>query len=74
MKIDWKKSLGTIRVLGPDTPNFNKAVKEIWDYIEHFEKHKRDWPADLHEQYLKVLDERDAMQDEIDYLLEKLND
>lgn len=38
-------------------------------YLELEEKDmKRDWPVTLHEQYLAVLDERDALQEKIDVL------
>ncbi len=32
------------------------------------------WPTELHEQYLTVLDERDTLQEQIDYIKELLND
>ncbi len=72
MKLDWKNELAYIRLVGPDFKEFRESVQKVWDYIEHFEKHRRDWPQDLHEQYLAVLDERDKLQERIDHLEEKL--
>ena len=48
----------------------NKEVLELIRYIEYLEAQdrRRDWPTDLHEQYLVVLDERDALQERVDEL------
>ena len=74
MKLDWKNELAYIRLVGPDEEAFRNAVKNVWDYIDHFEKHRRDWPSDLHEQYLVVLNERDNAWGYVEELEEEIRD
>ena len=68
MSKQWMDDLATIRVLAPDIPEIQDAVLRLWKLLEH----RPDWNADLHEQYLKVLDEIDKLQEIIDHLEEKL--
>ena len=37
----WKRDLGIVRELGPDTPAFAKAVQRVWDEIEAREREVR---------------------------------
>jgi len=33
----WKRDLGIVRELGPDTPAFDEAVGRVWTHIEEIE-------------------------------------
>ncbi len=68
-KYKWTNDLADIRLLSPDIPEIREAVVRLWKYIDSLEKSNRDWPTDLHEQYLKVLDERDKLQEQVEYLV-----
>lgn len=35
--MSWKDNLGKIRLLGPDEPEFDRLVKQIWVHIEQLE-------------------------------------
>ena len=35
-------------------------------------RNRRDWPSELHEQYIVVLDERDALQERIEELEDEI--
>lgn len=54
----------------PHIPLISYAALRLIQYIEYLEEldRSRDWPTNLHEQYLVVLDERDALQEKIDEL------
>ena len=34
----WKRDLGLVRELGPDTPAFDEAVQRVWTRIEELEE------------------------------------
>jgi len=44
------------------------VIRNLIEYIDYLEAQdrRRDWPTDLHEQYLAVLDERDKLQRDVD--------
>ena len=54
----------------------NGEVSILIEYIKELEAQdrRRDWPTQLHEQYLVVLDERDALQEQIDVYQRILDD
>lgn len=61
--MSWKDDLGKIRLEGPDNPDFNQAVRRVWDVIEKLEIQvsqwkaeaaRRGWPKDAAQKYFRV--------------------
>jgi len=37
----WKRDLGIVRSVGPDTPAFDEVVQRVWDHVEALEEECR---------------------------------
>jgi hypothetical protein len=58
--------------LWPEPGLGKRSALELIEYTLHLEANHRNWPSEVHEQYLVVLNERDALQEQVDRLTYKL--